>query len=79
MEGRDRKELGEMLSDLIWLNALIATELIQVTENTSSILRRGPVPPNCLIEHRALKEIALAIAEKYRREVALREHLSGHQ
>ena len=28
-----------MLADLIWLNALIATELIQVTENTSAIYR----------------------------------------
>ena len=26
-------KLKDMLADLIWLNALIATELIQVTEN----------------------------------------------
>jgi len=35
-------EIKEMLADLIWLNALIATELIQVTENTSAILRKSP-------------------------------------
>ena len=35
-------ETREMLADLIWLNALIATELIQVTENTSAILRNAP-------------------------------------
>ncbi|MDH7592803.1 MAG: hypothetical protein QHG99_00395 [Methanomicrobiales archaeon] len=73
------KELREMLSDLLWLNALLATELVQVTENTSSILRRGPVPVSCLEEHQVLREIALAIAEKYRQSDALRHHLSGHQ
>ncbi len=26
-------ETKEMLADLIWLNAVIATELIQITEN----------------------------------------------
>ena len=38
------QEMKEMLADLIWLNALIATELIQVTENTSAILRKSPPP-----------------------------------
>ena len=37
-------ELKSMLADLIWLNALIATELIQVTENTSAIMRKSPPP-----------------------------------
>ncbi len=35
------QEFKEMLADLIWLNALIATELIQVTENSSAILRKS--------------------------------------
>ena len=34
-----------MLADLLWLNAVIATELIQITENTSAILRKSPPPP----------------------------------
>src|SRR4030042_741362 len=43
-------EIKEMLADLIWLNALIATELIQVTENTSAILRKSPPPESCLLD-----------------------------
>lgn len=79
MEEHQWNELKEMLSDLLWLDSLIATELVQVTENTSSILRRGPVPASCLKEHQALREMVLAIAEKYRRNDALRRHLSDHQ
>lgn len=69
----------EMLADLIWLNAVIATELIQVTENTSAILRNAPPPASCITEHNELRVTALAIAEKYRKASALGKHLHAHQ
>ena len=72
-------EIKEMLADLIWLNALIATELIQVTENTSAILRKSPPPQSCLAEHHALRRTALSMAEKYRPETVLGQHLGKHQ
>jgi hypothetical protein len=72
-------EIKQMLSDLIWLNALIATELIQVTENTSAILRKSPPPESCLRDHNALRLTALGIAEKYRSGTALAQHLGAHQ
>jgi hypothetical protein len=72
-------EIKEMLADLIWLNALIATELIQVTENTSAILRNSPPPQSCLAEHHALRQTALSMAEKYRPETVLGQHLGKHQ
>jgi hypothetical protein len=72
-------ETREMLADLIWLNALIATELIQVTENTSAILRNAPPPASCLTEHNTLRATALKIAEKYRKGSALAQHLGAHQ
>ncbi|GEM_PF-171687 len=68
-----------MLADLIWLNAVIATELIQITENTSAILRKEPPPQSCLEEHCALRNVALAIADRYRPGTGLKEHLVGHQ
>ena len=71
--------LKEMLADLIWLNALIATELIQVTENSSAILRKSPPPASCLQEYNSLRETALAIAEKYRAGTMLSQHLGKHQ
>jgi hypothetical protein len=73
------EETQEMLADLIWLNALIATELLQVTENTSAILRKTSPPASCLAEHNALRTTALAIAEKYRKNTMLAQHLTGHQ
>ena len=69
----------EMLADLLWLNAVIATELIQVTENTSALLRKSPPPPACLREHAELRACALAIVEKYRPGTILRQHISGHE
>jgi hypothetical protein len=73
------QEIKEMLADLIWLNALIATELIQVTENSSAILRKSPPPKSCLQEHHALRETALCMAEKYRPGTMLSRHLTQHQ
>ena len=75
----EQNELAEMLADLLWLNALIATEMIQVTENSSAILRKTPPPDACLHEHTELRSHALAIAEKYRPGTALRQHITGHQ
>lgn len=69
----------EMLADLLWLNAVIATELIQVTENTSAILRKSPPPPACIAEHAELRAAAIAIAEKYRPGTLLRQHIMGHE
>lgn len=78
-----------MLADLIWLNAVIATELIQITENVSSILRQSPPPESCIRDHARLREHALKIAEHYSPQgsctmdrdnvSALREHLTGHK
>jgi len=73
------EEEKELLHDLIWLNAVIATELIQVTENVSSILRNAPPPESCREDHNRLREQALRIAEKYSDAAALRKHLTGHQ
>jgi len=76
MQDEDTKE---MLADLIWLNAVIATELIQITENTSALLRKSPPPAGCLAEHRALRNTALTMAEKYRPGTMLARHLGQHQ
>ncbi len=73
------EETKEMLRDLLWLNALIATELVQITENTSRILRKTDPPETCIAEHAALRETALAIADRYRPGTMLRQHVGAHQ
>lgn len=72
-------EIKEMLADMVWLNAVIATELIQITENSSAILRKSPPPASCLTEHNELRKTALAMAEKYRPGSMLTQHLLKHQ
>jgi hypothetical protein len=73
------REIGEMLQDLLWLNAVIATEIIQLTENSSALLHKASPPMRCLEEHQALRAVALTIAEKYRKEESLRSHLTLHR
>ncbi len=72
-------EIKEMLRDLIWLNALIATELVQITENTSQILRKAAPPEACIAEHAALRATTLGIADRYRPGTMLRQHVEKHQ
>jgi hypothetical protein len=73
------EELKEMLRDLLWLNALIATELVQITENTSQILRKAAPPETCIAEHKALRATALEIADRYKPGTMLRQHVAEHQ
>ncbi|WP_214019217.1 hypothetical protein [Methanoculleus sp.] len=73
------EELKEMLRDLLWLNALIATELVQITENTSAILRKAAPPETCIAEHAALRATALEIADRYKPGTMLRQHVGKHQ
>ena len=72
-------DIMAVLGDLVWIQALIATELIQITENTSMLARNAPPPGRCLTEHHELRLATLAIAEKYRPVTELRTHLTGHQ
>ena len=75
----ENNETRQMLADLIWLNALIATELIQITENTSAILHKSAPPESCLQDHNALRSTALEIAQRYKSNTALARHLGKHQ
>lgn len=74
-----QEEELQLLRDLVWLNAVIATEVIQITENVSAIQRNAPPPESCREDHDRLREIALRIAERYSSDTALRTHLTGHQ
>lgn len=73
------EELKIMLKDLLWLNSVIATELIQITENTSQILRKDNIPETCRAEHAELRRRALEIAERCYSCQALKDHLEKHQ
>jgi len=72
-------EIHLMLKDLIKINAIIATELIQLVENSSKQLR-GELPESCKIQHNELKKEIVEIAERWNRNChLLKEHNLGHE
>ncbi len=70
--------LVEILKDAILINAAVATELVQLVENSSMQLH-GDVPESCLTEHRRIKEMVIKIAEKWNKDCAIiRNHNLKH-
>lgn len=76
--------IKNMLADLIYINGIIATELIKVTENTATI-RRGEEYLNktsCPSEHHELNKKVIEIVRKYQRKptdlAALETHVLKH-
>ena len=64
---QDDSELKELMRDMIKINAVIATELIQLVENSSQQLR-GKIPEACKVQHGALNKEVVEIAEKWHRD-----------
>ncbi|MFX0132998.1 MAG: hypothetical protein ACFFDN_05060 [Candidatus Hodarchaeota archaeon] len=72
--------IKNMLADLIHINGIIATELINVTENTATI-RRGEEFLNetsCIAEHHELKKQIINILKKYQRKSTDTKLLESH-
>jgi hypothetical protein len=72
--------IKNMLSDLIYLNGIIVTELINITENTAAI-RRGEEflqDSTCISEHNELKAKVIEIVKKYKDRPKDHESLEKH-
>ncbi len=79
--------IKNMISDMIFLNSIIATELMKITENLAA-LRHGEEflkSSSCLPEHRILNEQVMEIVGKYNktseeieRKEALEKHILKH-
>ncbi|MFW9826006.1 MAG: hypothetical protein ACFFEY_00100 [Candidatus Thorarchaeota archaeon] len=76
--------IENMLSDLIYINSIIATELIKITENTATI-RHGKEfldETNCPAEHRELNKRIIEIVKKYKKKpedsTILENHVLKH-
>lgn len=79
--------IKNMISDMIFLNSIIATELMKITENLAALrhgeefLKSSP----CLSEHKILNETIMEIVDKYnksseelKRKEALEKHVLEH-
>ena len=74
----NQADILEILKDLIKINSIIATELIQLVENSSSQLR-GKIPDSCIDQHLKLRKDIISIAEKWNSDCeVLREHNLKH-
>ncbi|TFF69393.1 MAG: hypothetical protein EU516_00335 [Promethearchaeota archaeon] len=75
--------IKNMISDMIFLNSIIATELMKITENLAA-LRHGEdflKSSNCLPEHKILNEQIMEIVDKYNKtseEIKRKEALENH-
>lgn len=76
---RELEEIKKLLKDLIFVAAVDATETMQVTENTSALLR-GEVPGTCKTAHFRLRERITEITDAWAEESSrdLKKHLFGH-
>lgn len=61
----DQDETKQLLKDMVYINAVLATELITVVEALAKVAY-GETPELCKTQHRVLKEDIIAIAEKWR-------------
>ena len=75
------KDIRNILSDLVYVNGIIATECIRITENTA-VLRHGEEFLNnssCIQEHNRLNERIVGIVKKYCDETkSLEKHVLKH-
>lgn len=73
------QEMVELLKDLVKINAIIATEMIQLVENSSKQLR-GDIPESCIIQHSELRKEIVELAEKWNNNCdILRSHNLKHE
>ncbi len=74
-----QQEQLDILKDMMKLNAIIATELIQLVENSSQQLR-GVIPDSCKSQHGELRKQVVEIAEKWNDNCdMLRQHNLKHE
>ncbi|MHA1149605.1 MAG: hypothetical protein ACTSR8_15325 [Promethearchaeota archaeon] len=61
--------IKNMLADLIYVNGIIATELITITENLAAMRHSEEFLQNspCIPEHNKLKKYIVNIAKTYKR------------
>jgi len=72
--------IKNILADLIYVNGVIATELIKITENTATI-RRGEEfldKTSCPAEHHELNKKIIEIVSKYQRKTEDTTILASH-
>ncbi|NHI93482.1 MAG: hypothetical protein EAX96_13425 [Candidatus Lokiarchaeota archaeon] len=59
-------EIVDLLKDLLYVNTIIAVEVLQITENSSKIARKSDIiPPQCIESHGKIREKLIGLLEKH--------------
>ena len=74
------EKILEVLKDLSFINAVIATELIRITENTAIMAKGAQVIEKCGVEHQQLSEKIIELVDKYKPTAneLLKKHVLKH-
>jgi hypothetical protein len=79
--------IKNMLSDMIYINSIIATEMMKITENLAALRHGEQFLENseCIPEHNTLNQEIMKIVEKYNtaptdlsRKNNLKKHVIDH-
>lgn len=73
----DKDNLNESIKDLIWLNGVLAIEIIRISENMAEATR-GSETEKCREEHKQLLEKIVKVLNKYSTDPLLKEHIVDH-
>jgi hypothetical protein len=71
------KKLEESIKDLIWLNSIIAIEMIRIAENMAEVAR-GSETERCRQEHQQLLKKIIKVLGKYSSDPLLKKHIVDH-
>ena len=76
------EKILEILKDLTYINAVIATELIRITENTALMANKpAEKVSKCSVEHDKISEKVIELVEKYSSPIILqplKDHVLKH-
>lgn len=78
MKKTDKKEdLAELMKDLIWLNGLVAIEIVRISENMAEATR-GSQTQKCREEHVEILKKIVKVLNKYSSDPLLKNHIVDH-
>jgi len=73
----EKRSLELLIKDLIWLNGVIAIEIVRISENMAEATR-GSQTQKCREEHVELLKKIVKVLNKYSSDSLLKNHIVDH-
>lgn len=75
---KNKRDLEELIKDLIWLQGVTAIEIIRIAENMAEATR-GAQTQVCREEHQEMLRKIVKVLKKYSSDSLLKEHIQNHR